>query len=58
MTLGTLKPAARIAEPQPAPSRWIDSWPAVVILAGVGATVVWDLLFSWLVWAAILWMLG
>jgi hypothetical protein len=58
MTLGTLKPAAPIAEPQPAPSRGIDSWPAVVILAGVGATVVWDLLFLWLVWAVILWMLG
>jgi hypothetical protein len=38
--------------------RRIDDWPALVILAAVEATLVWDLLLSPPVWAAIQWLLG
>ena len=43
---------------EPAPVRWVDRWPAVVILAGVGVTLLWIVLVFWFAEAAVEWLIG
>jgi hypothetical protein len=39
-------------------SSWIAQWPAVVIFAGLGATVIWIGLLLWLAWAVVEWLIS
>jgi hypothetical protein len=50
--------AVMAAELAQARSGWIDQWPAVVILAGVGITLLWIGLIFWLAWSAVEWLIG